>query len=109
LGATAHSSEPNVNRDRQSMKTDFLPNTSLAFPASGIPAVATNWYILRTHPAKINEALNDDIMVGKATAIAVPLIADSNNAILAVAKTRYLDILEMIQLALIIQVVFCWC
>jgi hypothetical protein len=53
--------------------------------------VDTNWYTIKTHPAKTNEVPKDEVITGKATAMAVPLIADSNNDRLTVTKTRYLD------------------
>jgi hypothetical protein len=47
--------------------------------------------MLRTHPAETSEALNEVMITGKATAMAVPLIDPINSARLATAKTRYLD------------------
>jgi hypothetical protein len=47
--------------------------------------------MLKTQPAKINEAPNEDVITGKATEMAVPLIATNNNDELTTAKTRYLD------------------
>jgi hypothetical protein len=47
--------------------------------------------MLKTQPAKTSEASKDEVMTGKATAMAVPLIADSNNDRLTATKTRYLD------------------
>jgi hypothetical protein len=42
LGATLHNNEPKVNKMTQDMKVDFLPRTSLTFPARGNEAVSTN-------------------------------------------------------------------
>lgn len=47
--------------------------------------------MLKTQPAKINEAPNDEVITGKATEMAVLLIEDSNNDKLTAAKTKYLD------------------
>ncbi len=48
--------------------------------------------MLKTQPAKINEAPNEDVIMGKATEIAVLLIETNNNDKLTTAKTKYLDI-----------------
>ena len=91
LGATAQSNEPTVNRIRHVTKTTFLPKMSPAFPANGIAAVFTSWYILKTQPDNTNEASNEEVSTGKATDIAVPLIAESSNERLTATKMKYLD------------------
>jgi hypothetical protein len=90
LGANAQSREPTVNRDSETMKTDFRPKTSLALPVTGMATVLMSWFTLRTHPAMMSVVLNDVIITGKATLTEVPLIEPSSNAMLISPKTRYL-------------------
>jgi hypothetical protein len=92
LGAKAQSNEPTVKRDNETIKIDFRPKISLALPATGIAAVPTSWFTLKTHPAKIREVLNEVIIIGKATLTELPLIEPRSRAMLISPKTRYLVI-----------------
>lgn len=94
LGAMAQSSEPTVQRDNDSKKVDFRPMASLIFPARGMVIVEVNWKAFRTHPARISDASKDDVITGKATATAVPLIEKSKSTRPTTAKIRYLDMLQ---------------
>ena len=47
--------------------------------------------MLKTQPAKTNEASNDEVITGKATEMAVLPIAFNNIDKLTIAKIKYLD------------------
>ena len=91
-GATLHSKEPNVNKATQIMKVDFLPSTSLTFPASGSVAASANWYMLIIQPATISEVWKKEVTTGKATATTVPSMLESSKAQATVVKIKYLDL-----------------
>jgi hypothetical protein len=89
LGANAQSREPSVNRDNETVKTNFLPKISLALPVTGMATVPTSWFTLKTHPATMSVVLNDPIITGKATLTEVPPIEPSSSVMLISPKTRY--------------------
>ncbi len=52
--------------------------------------------MLKTHPAKIREVLNESMMSGKATETAEPLMAISNRDKATVTKMKYLDMVILL-------------
>jgi hypothetical protein len=90
LGANAQSREPIVNRDNETMKTNFLPKISLALPVTGIATVPMSWFTLKTNPATMSVVLNAPIITGKATLTEVPPIEPSSSVMLTSPKTKYL-------------------
>lgn len=88
MGAMAESNDPMVKTAMETKKMRFPPKMSPALPASGMIAVPASWLTLKTHPARMREALKSVVICGKATDTEVPLMATSSKDRLVAAKTK---------------------